>query len=33
MLKADITLAARVLTDLFQDIWESETIPEDWTKG
>ncbi|MCG8432127.1 MAG: reverse transcriptase family protein, partial [Candidatus Omnitrophica bacterium] len=25
--------ATRVLTDLFQNIWENETIPEDWSKG
>ncbi len=33
MLKADILTSARVLTDLFQDIWNSDTIPEDWSKG
>ncbi len=33
MLKADILTSTRVLTDLFQDIWNSDTIPEDWSKG
>ena len=29
MLKADIPTSTRVLTDLFQNIWNSDTIPED----
>ena len=33
MLKADIPTSTRVLTDLFQNIWKSDTIPEDWSKG
>ncbi len=33
MLKADILTSTRVLMDLFQDIWNSDTIPEDWSKG
>ena len=33
MLKADIPTSTRVLTDLFQNIWNSDTIPEDWSKG
>lgn len=33
MLKADILTSTRVLTDLFQNIWNSNTIPEDWSKG
>ncbi|KAL9953192.1 hypothetical protein ACROYT_G040569 [Oculina patagonica] len=24
---------AEVLTDLFRDLWETDTIPDDWTKG
>ena len=33
MLKPDIPTSTRVLTDLFQNIWNSDTIPEDWSKG
>lgn len=33
MLKADTNTATKVFTDLFNDIWESNTIPEDWQKG
>ncbi|KAM3625304.1 uncharacterized protein V6R79_009922 [Siganus canaliculatus] len=33
MLKADITTSTQVLTDLFQNIWNGDTIPEDWSKG
>ncbi len=33
MLKADILTSTQVLTDLLQDIWNSGTIPEDWSKG
>ena len=33
MLKADIPTSTRVLTDLFENIWNSDTIPEDWSKG
>ena len=32
MLKADIPTSTRVLTDLFENIWNSDTIPEDWSK-
>ena len=33
MLKADIPTSTRVLKYLFQNIWNSDTIPEDWSKG
>jgi hypothetical protein len=33
MLKADIDLSARTLTDLFDKIWRQEKIPTDWSKG
>ncbi|KAJ8361543.1 hypothetical protein SKAU_G00180680 [Synaphobranchus kaupii] len=33
MLKADISTSTRVLTDLFQNIWNSDTVPGDWSKG
>ena len=33
MLKADIDLSARTLTDLFGKIWRQEKIPMDWSKG
>lgn len=33
LLKADITTASMVLTDLFAKIWEYEVIPKDWSKG
>ncbi len=33
MLKADIDLSARTLTDLFGKIWRQEKIPADWFKG
>ncbi|KAL1267682.1 hypothetical protein QQF64_033045 [Cirrhinus molitorella] len=33
MLKADISTSTKVFTDLFQNIWDSETIPEDWSRG
>ena len=33
MLKADLGTATRVVTDLFETIWEKETIPIDWAKG
>lgn len=33
LLKADILTSTKVLTDLFQNIWNSDTIPEDWSKG
>ena len=33
MLKADLSTATRVLTNLFDTIWDKETIPNDWGKG
>jgi len=33
MLKADLGTSSKVLTDLFKDIWETDAIPDDWTKG
>lgn len=33
MPKADSLTATRVLRDLFHNIWENDTIPEDWSKG
>ena len=33
MLKADPDTATSVLVDLFKTIWESDTIPSDWSKG
>ena len=33
MLKADLGTSTKVLTDLFRDIWETDTLPGDWTKG
>ena len=33
MLKADLSTATRVLTNLFDTIWDKETIPSDWGKG
>ena len=33
MLLADINLSTRVFTKLFNDIWNNNTIPEDWCKG
>ena len=33
MLKADLSTATRVLTYLFDTIWDKETIPSDWGKG
>ncbi len=33
MLKADINLASKLLTDLFTTIWTTNTIPTDWSKG
>lgn len=32
MLKADLDTSCKVLTDLFRNIWEQETIPDDWNK-
>ena len=32
MLKADLSTATRVLTNLFDTIWDKETIPSDWGK-
>ena len=31
--KADITTTVDVLHDLFCVIWDSETVPTDWSKG
>lgn len=33
MLKADILTSTWVMTDLFQNIWNRDTIPKDWSKG
>lgn len=33
MLKADTETTSEILTDLFYSIWNSETIPKDWTSG
>jgi len=33
LLKADVEIAATELEDLFEVIWNTETIPGDWTKG
>ena len=33
MSKADLSKATRVLTELFESIWDKETIPSDWAKG
>ena len=33
MLKADLNTSSKVLTGLFRNIWERETIPHDWDKG
>ena len=33
LLKADMEIAATELEDLFEVIWNTETIPGDWTKG
>jgi hypothetical protein len=33
ILKADLETSTKQLTDLFDSIWETETIPEDWCKG
>ena len=33
MLKADIKTSSKVLTNLFKNIWDKDTIPDDWSKG
>lgn len=33
MLKADINTSAKILSDLFRNIWDTNVIPEDWAKG
>ena len=33
LLKADMEISATELEDLFEVIWNTETIPGDWTKG
>ena len=33
LLKADIETSTKVLTNLFKNIWEKDTIPGDWSKG
>ena len=33
LLKADVTTASMVFTDLFAKIWNHEIIPKDWSKG
>lgn len=32
MLKADINVSVKILTDLFSNIWDKNVIPEDWAK-
>ena len=33
MLKADIATSSKILQQLFNNIWNKEIIPSDWTKG
>ena len=33
MVKGDVYTATRVLTDLFRNVWEEETILDDWNKS
>lgn len=33
ILKADVTVTAGALLPLFRDIWEKESLPEDWLQG
>ena len=33
VLKAEATVAAKILMDLFQEVWEKEEVPKDWKKG
>ena len=33
MLKVEDTVTPRLLTQIFSDIWETESIPEDWKMG
>jgi hypothetical protein len=33
MLKADIATSSEILQKLFNNIWNKEIIPNDWTKG
>ena len=33
MLKGNLSTATRVFTELFESIWDKETIPSDWAKG
>lgn len=33
ILKADLHTTTKLLTDLFRNKWEKDTIPKDWTRG
>ena len=33
MLKADIATSSKILQQLFNNIWNNEIIPNNWTKG
>ena len=33
MVKADLRTVTKVLTELFESIWDKDTIPSDWAKG
>lgn len=33
MLKSDIELSTKILTNLFEKIWRNENLPTDWAKG
>ena len=33
MLKADLDTSTKILTTFFCFVWDSNVIPEDWTKG
>jgi hypothetical protein len=33
MLKTDMATSSKILQQLFNNIWNNESIPSDWTKG
>ena len=33
MLKADVTVTAPILTEIFRQVWESKQVPEAWKTG
>lgn len=33
MLKADLDTSTKILTSFYRSVWDSNAIPEDWTKG